>query len=269
MNRWITPRRTFSSMMALAYPLFAMTQCNSPTNSALQPVGVEMEMLFIELPEPVALELVPDFQNQSKAKPAMARLEKLIVARKATVWGWITLTTKSGQRAVTEQINEVRYATEFDPPRIDPGPKPNADPLLKPAPTVDVSAFDAVPTAFETRNCGLTFEVEPVIGPDGETIDINLVPQHVRLIGFKKTIIEKQPAGTKSIIEQPEFHTLKVTTSLTMKSGEVRLIGVFKAPESADRMELFILRATVRSMRIPKSDGTRSSLLGRPRGVVP
>ena len=251
-------------MLSLAVPFLAMNQCKAPTNSVLQPVGVEMEMLFIEVPEPIALELVPDFQDQSKARPAMARLEKLIAARKATVWGWLTLSGKSGQRSVVEQINEVRYAVEFDPPRIELESKQNGNAPVEPAATVDVSAFAAVPTSFETRNCGLTFEVEPVIGPDGETLQMNLVPQHVRLVGFKKITIEKQPGGTRTILEQPEFHTLKVTTSLTMKSGDVRLLGLFKAPQSADRMELFILRATVRSMRVPKPNPSGSGVPGGP-----
>src|SRR5687768_9079252 len=111
------PQRSLSAMLAFAVPFLAMSQCKAPTNSVLQPVGVEMEMLFIEVPEPLALELAPDFQNQAKAPHAMARLEKLIAARKATVWGWLTLSGKSGQRSVVEQINEVRYAVEFEPPR--------------------------------------------------------------------------------------------------------------------------------------------------------
>ena len=40
------------------------------------------------------------------------------------------------------------------------------------------------PTAFETRNTGVTLEVEPVVGPDGVTIDLNLVPQVVEFEGF-------------------------------------------------------------------------------------
>ena len=40
------------------------------------------------------------------------------------------------------------------------------------------------PTAFETRNTGVTLEVEPVVGPDGITIDLNLVPQVVEFEGF-------------------------------------------------------------------------------------
>ena len=40
------------------------------------------------------------------------------------------------------------------------------------------------PTAFETRNTGVTLEVEPTVGSDNYTIDMNLVPQVVEFEGF-------------------------------------------------------------------------------------
>ena len=46
------------------------------------------------------------------------------------------------------------------------------------------SVTPTTPTAFETRNTGVTLEVEPVVGPDGVTIDLNLVPQVVEFEGF-------------------------------------------------------------------------------------
>ena len=51
--------------------------------------------------------------------------------------------------------------------------------------TVSISVVTpTTPTAFETRNTGVTLEVEPVVGPDGVTIDLNLVPQVVEFEGF-------------------------------------------------------------------------------------
>ena len=42
------------------------------------------------------------------------------------------------------------------------------------------------PTAFETRNVGDTLEFETVLGEDGRTCDLNFVPQHVGLLGFRE-----------------------------------------------------------------------------------
>src|SRR6202012_2495825 len=97
------------------------------------------------------------------------------------------VTTKSGQRAVIEIIREFRYPTEFDPPQIPQtfggtgsgsgtGVTLNTNGSFPVTPTT--------PTSFETRNTGVTLEVEPVVGPDGYTIDLNLVPQVVEFEGF-------------------------------------------------------------------------------------
>src|SRR5207249_46291 len=104
------------------------------------------------------------------------------------------------------------------------------------------------PTAFETRNTGVTLEVEPTVGPDGYTIDLNLVPQVVEFEGFInygspiRTInpaslglagaAAQALAGTASsvvltdnVINQPIFSTRKVTTSVTIWDGQTVVIG--------------------------------------------
>src|SRR5207253_3956813 len=101
------------------------------------------------------------------------------------------VTTKSGQRAVIEIVREFRYPTQFQPPQIPQtvgtvrndtsGLTGNLIPLGS---TSTVPVTPTTPTAFETRNTGVTLEVEPVIGPDGITIDLNLVPQVVEFEGF-------------------------------------------------------------------------------------
>src|SRR5678815_1788136 len=77
------------------------------------------------------------------------------------------VTTKSGQRAVIEIIREFRYPTEFDPPQIPQTFNGTGGGSFPVTPTT--------PTAFETRNTGVTLEVEPVIGPDLYTIDLQPV----------------------------------------------------------------------------------------------
>src|SRR5207253_3890259 len=49
---------------------------------------------------------------------------------------------------------------------------------------IPVVVTPTTPQTFETRNTGVTLEVEPVVGPDGTTIDLNLVPQVVEFEGF-------------------------------------------------------------------------------------
>ena len=158
------------------------------------------------------------------------------------------VTTKSGQRAVIEIIREFKYPTEFDPPQIPQtniagggggglglggallgggGGGNNAFPVT---PTT--------PTAFETRNTGVTLEVEPVVGPDNYTIDLNLVPQVVEFEGFINygspiqttstnplTGVTSTQVLTANTINQPIFSTRKVTTSVSVFDGSTVVIG--------------------------------------------
>ncbi len=168
----------------------------------------------------------------------------------AKLVGWPMLTTQSGQRAVIESIDEFRYATEYatggvgvyiSEEHAEPGAK------LKQAPeTITGTEFNSVPSVFETRNTGVTLEVEPTLSADDKIIQLNLVPQHVRLVKMNKVSIEREQTHEKVSVEQPEFDTMKTTTTLSLKSGERVLMGVYVTSDPPDHLELFILRAEVR-----------------------
>ncbi|MEP6673383.1 MAG: Amuc_1098 family type IV pilus outer membrane protein, partial [Chthoniobacter sp.] len=151
------------------------------------------------------------------------------------------VTTKSGQRAVIEIIREFRYPTEFTPPQI---PQTFQSPAVLTTGAVGVSSSGSfpvtptTPTAFETRNTGVTLEVEPVVGPDGYTIDLNLVPQVVEFEGFINygspitstttnplTGASQQNVITPNVINQPIFSTRKVTTSVSVYDGSTVVLG--------------------------------------------
>ena len=152
------------------------------------------------------------------------------------------VTTKSGQRAVIEIIREFRYPTEFTPPQIPQTFGGNAGGVTVGAAAAPSSGSFPVtpttPTAFETRNTGVTLEVEPVVGPDGYTIDLNLVPQVVEFEGFINygspitatstnplTGVSTQNVITPNIINQPIFSTRKVTTSVSVYDGSTVVLG--------------------------------------------
>ena len=155
------------------------------------------------------------------------------------------VTTKSGQRAVIEIIREFRFPTEFDPPQIPQqfggqGQQGGGGGLgvnLVQAPS-SFPVTPTTPTAFETRNTGVTLEVEPTIGPDGYTIDLNLVPQVVEFEGFINygspiqttdtnpiTGISTTNVITPNVINQPIFSTRKVTTSVSIFDGQTVVLG--------------------------------------------
>lgn len=164
------------------------------------------------------------------------------------------VTTKSGQRAVIEIVREFRYPTQFEPPQIPQtvNSSSNVDnntfPGLGGIPIIGSNpgggsanntfpVTPTTPTAFETRNTGVTLEVEPVVGPDGVTIDLNLVPQVVEFEGFinygspiqtTSTNFLGQPVTnviTPNIINQPIFSARKVTTSVSVWDGQTVVLG--------------------------------------------
>jgi type II secretory pathway component GspD/PulD (secretin) len=99
------------------------------------------------------------------------------------------------------------------------------------------------PQTFETRNTGVTLEVEPVVGPDGVTIDLNLVPQVVEFEGFINYGSPINAVGvntiggavgistsapvllTENVINQPVFSTRKVTTNVSVWDGQTVVLG--------------------------------------------
>ena len=86
--------------------------------------------------------------------------------------------------------------------------------------------------------------MEPVVGPDGVTIDLNLVPQVVEFEGFINygspifspstsfldtltNIVRTTPQNviTPNVINQPIFSTRKVTTSVSVWDGQTVVLG--------------------------------------------
>src|SRR5438132_3387005 len=152
------------------------------------------------------------------------------------------VTTKSGQRAIIEIVREFRYPSDFTPPQV---------PSIGTTTTtgsqvVPVVVTPTTPKDWQTRNTGVTLEVEPVVGADGATIDLNLVPQVVEFEGFINygspiNAIGVNTMGTvgsvsmlttstpvvltENVINQPIFSTRKVTTSVQVADGQTVVIG--------------------------------------------
>jgi general secretion pathway protein D len=95
----------------------------------------------------------------------------------------------------------------------------------------------ATPTAFETRNTGVTLEIEPTIGDNDFMIDLRFVPEIVEFEGFVNYGSPIQTGGTDSLgnaisitltenrIEMPVFSTRRVNTALTIYDGYTVAVG--------------------------------------------
>jgi general secretion pathway protein D len=150
------------------------------------------------------------------------------------------VTTKSGRKAVVRVVREFPYPTEFNPPEVPPpvtGSSSGTTVVVSTVVTTSGVVTPTTPTSFETRNLGVTLEVEPIIGPDNYTIDLNLSPEVVEFDGFINygspiigpTVSALGVIGTfevtPNVINQPIFSTRKVTTNVSIWDGQTVALG--------------------------------------------
>ncbi len=152
-----------------------------------------------------------------------------------------SVTAKSGQKATIEIIREFIYPTEYEPPEL-----PNSTGvsggigggiLGVGGGGGSFPVTPATPTAFDTRNTGVTLEVEPTIGDNDFVIDLRFVPEIVEFEGFINYGSPIQSPGTDALgnpvvsvitenrIEMPVFSSRRVNTSLTIYDGYTVAVG--------------------------------------------
>lgn len=200
---------------------------------------VRAEVLMVAALQDKLLSLLPDLRDPKKIDVAVEELLAAINRKEATLTGYPVVTTVDRLRGVSETITEKRYATEFEPPTqpqtsVTPSPTPAAPPVLEESP---------IPAAFETRNVGVTLEIEPHVSSHGDFIRMLVVPQRVELLGFDAYNSAKTASGKIVKIDQPQFFTSKVNTEVTVQSGQRQLIGVHLLTKPGNYMEVFILQA--------------------------
>jgi hypothetical protein len=216
---------------------------------------ISLDMLVVDVPDDAAVPLIENFKDPSKAESSYRKVIELISSKKAKLVSWPTIITRNGNRAVAENIMEVRYAIEFDPgrPAADPAqeePKENADRAAAAAPPGPQApaVIGVLPTTFETRNAGVSLEIEPVIVPGGKLINAQFAASHVQLLGWDPTTVTQNERVTARL-PQPRFHTNKVSENATLTAGVPMLVGSFRAANPPDHMELFILRASLKKAK--------------------
>jgi len=150
---------------------------------------------------------------------------------------------KSGQKATAFSGRDFNYPTEFDPPQI---------PQTVAAPQFDVFDPDtgiggtltgqlgqapvtpATPSSFDTRQIGSGIEVEPTIGDDGYTVDLNLAVTFTEFGGFinygTPIISNNENSSQNSILTdnriiQPVFSKTSANAQVLIYDGQTIAIG--------------------------------------------
>ncbi|MEI9894579.1 MAG: hypothetical protein WDN28_12015 [Chthoniobacter sp.] len=171
----------------------------------------------------------------------------MIKAKEATVLAWPMLRTSDGCPAVAECQFEKRYLTNFVPPRM---PQTlSGIPEAKRPPGHRPFAHDALPPAVETRNIGVTLEVQPRVLEDGKRVYLDLRSQWSDLVELKMWGNVLTALGTVVQVPEPLFSDTKSRLDLNLRSGERQLIAVHNLAKPANGYELDLIRVVVTKVR--------------------
>jgi general secretion pathway protein D len=151
-----------------------------------------------------------------------------------------SVTARPGQKATIEIIREFIYPEEYEPPELPNsiggggnnnggGGGGNNGGIFPVTP--------ATPTAFVTRNTGVTLEIEPNVGANDYVIDLRFAPEIVEFEGFinygspitsPATDAFGNPVSvtiTENRIEMPVFSSRRVSTGITIYDGHTVAVG--------------------------------------------
>ncbi len=185
-------------------------QSVSPAPPVTGPVRARVEFLVYSMPRDTARGILNGSADSAQSHAAVLALLAKGGAQLETICAFVTT---SGQRGVNQENSEYRYPAEFTPPKFD---------------SQTIPQENRQPPSFrrsETRNTGVSVEIEPVIGTEARIVDINVVPRIVRFAGMieARGVAAKYPA-------QPLFTTRMVTTSASSAPGVPVLIGTMSQP---------------------------------------
>ncbi|HSI14234.1 MAG TPA: hypothetical protein VK961_19450, partial [Chthoniobacter sp.] len=138
---------------------------------------------------------------------------------------------KSGGRAVIRFVHQYSNPPEDVPPQV----RSLVPPVEESSAVAGKKASAASPVSRKEGNLMVTLEVEPVVGPDGYTIDLNLTPQVTESDDFVSYMSPFRwmnpsfgPAGrivTPQFAPAPVLSTRKVTTSVSVFDGSTVMLS--------------------------------------------
>lgn len=180
---------------------------SSITEAAMQalPRQLVLELEIYEADATAARLLLRAAEADESHQAAYQQMLGLVTNSKSKLLDSLRIETKGGQRASTERVLNYTYPTEF---------------------TLEARA--SVATAMETKPIGLRWEVDPVIAPDGHTIDLTFSFTH----DYAQPTVRYEPVGLADgdFYEAPvtDFHRAEVKTAISLTSGGTRLVGAWR-----------------------------------------
>jgi len=240
-------RTALGTRLASVVAAAALALAGSGLAEAGQRPNIRISLQLIEVPHPALTELLAG--KASSGENLHTQAMALVHSGSATVLETCVLTSPGGQKATVESIREMIYPTEYEPPTLAGSPPPWMDPANRFAPAIRPDLF----FAWETRNAGVSLEVEPSLAPDGKTVDLGFVPEIVDPVGLV-TWVEYADEWGDCSTRMPIFDTLRTNTRLTLAPGHFELAAVLTpkpaaATPTALRKILVFVRADLPQQR--------------------
>lgn len=197
----------------------------APTEHVSKLVSICHEAFSLDLAEAAAL-----YRQKLSDGKTYAELTERVAKGKAKQESFAIVRVKSGQKANLENLSEFIYPTEF----------------IVSVPQGAAAQAPVAPSSFETRNIGFNLEVEATMSEDNQIVDVQLSPETV-------TLVDRVKWGQGiSQTEMPIFETQRITTALTLVTGQPALVGTPSRPpvskadaDSANRVWFSFVTADV------------------------
>lgn len=234
-------------LLSLALGTATITQSFAEEEERRPVVTVDLQCVTLPLAQ--ALPLITKLRSSKPEDPvtAVAEIAALLEKGTAKLLAWPSVTTRAGQVAKSEQIEEIRYPTQFSSGSASIYLTNNEGTVTQQPSRVRGADLPPVANSFDTRNVGITLEVEPTVA-SGQ-IEIPFKATHTLLKSIDRWAIEHEFTTEKKtekvIQEQPRFTVYSAQNLALLKSGDRKLVGVFKTDAPEPALELFVLGAEI------------------------
>jgi hypothetical protein len=194
--------------------------CGQVLSHQNPPPHFRISVQYFSLPLRTLNDLMADEQNSDAI--LHTKVTALSKEGKAKLLDSNMIVCRSGQKATIESIREEIYPTEYDPPDL-PYSTPTNGPEVLPIFPVHFRPIQSTPSAFETRNTGMTLTVEATV-ESPSLVRVCLFPEWVALNGLS-TWMEHSDHWGNADFRMPIFETWRANTSMNLKPGTFALVS--------------------------------------------
>lgn len=208
--------------------LIALTliSCGVAAGSQEPPKSIRVCVQFIEVQHSSLTEILAGHE-----KSGQALHQKAVALSKhgqAKILETCMVICRSGQKASLESIREEIYPTEYPTSRMTWSVGPTPEQLAAVAP---VNPVFRAPTAFETRNTGVTLDIAATSGSD-DAVELELSPEIVTPLRLETWMEHVDPWGDGSI-RMPIYESWRVKSSIRVESGKFELVSALTPKANA------------------------------------